>query len=1595
MGALIKPMMLCRRTAGPGESLLRMTVFSAIFVSLTIGMAFSQTTHFTVPNKLTGSSMTVLLKTAINPTLNGTPIQTGDEIAVFNHSGLCVGATAWNGSNTYITVWGQSQVDSTTTDGMRTGEVLVYRMWQSAQNVEMPAYTTYLIADSLDDSLYGNNYVSILASLTGLAVPASPTLTAPSSGALNEPVSLSLNWGTVANAATYAVQVSTDAGFGSTVTAQWGLSLTTASISGLANSTTYYWRTDAQNITGVSSWSGVSSFTTIIATPVQASPANNAAAQPLNLNLSWNGIAGALSYSLEVSTSAAFGSIVYSQSGITTTHAAPGGLAANGTYYWQVNATNSSGTGNWSSAWEFSTITQTVTTASSGTSGNILGIAAGAGKGYVAVGTNGSVSTSTDGVHWTVQTSGTHHTLHSVVYDEFVAVGDSGSILTSPDGVTWTIRTSGTTVNLYGVDYNGTQFVAVGNSGTILTSTDGITWATATSGTSMNLMSVTYGDGLFTVVGNSGTILTSSNGTSWSPQSSGTSVNLASIAFGGTQFIAVGLSGTILGSSDGINWTGRTSGTTDSLLSVTYGAGQFAAVGSGSLLLTSTDGTTWTGGSTGAGTTLSAVIISGSQIIGGGSSGVIVNSTTTDVPLLSSPADFASNQPTGSVSLNWGNSSGAVSYTVQVSTNASFATTVMNQSGLVATAQTIGPLSTSTTYYWEVNAQYATYTGAWSSVWNFTTVPAAPGIPALVTPSNNSTNQSVTPVLSWTTSSNAATYAVQVSTVSGFGSTVTAQIGLTGTSASVTGLASSTTYFWRAGAKNAGGVSGWSTPNSFTTIIAAPVAPALATPTSGTVNLSTSPVLTWGTVTGAATYSVLVSTAANFATTVSGQTGLTGVTASLIGLANSTTYYWEVNAANAGGTSNWSGLWSFTTIIATPVAPTLATPTSGTVNASTSPALTWGAVTGAATYNIQVSTAANFATVVSSQTGLTGLTASLSGLANSTTYYWEVNAANIDGTSPWSSVWSFATIIAAPVAPTLATPTSGAVNEPVSLSLNWGAVTGAATYSVLVSTAANFATTVSSQTGIAGLTASLSGLANSTTYYWEVNAANIGGTSNWSAVWNFTTIIAIPGVPQLSAPANNAAAQPVSLSLSWGSVSGATGYVLMVSTAANFATTAVSQTGFAAAQYALTGLANNVTYYWEVGATNVNGASAWSTPWSFTTLSTLSVPVSAGWNCISLNIRPSDSSTGGVFGTQKGFVLVKDIYGNVYCPNYTIDQIVTLHTGVGYQMYSDSVNTISTSGAGINALATPVALSQGWNIFAYLPQESQSIESQLAGITSQILIVKNNAGQVYWPDYGIDAIGSMSVGQGYFTYMKSAATLTYAIAKKTANGAPVLRLPDPRHYANHANTGSNASVLASRVLFGDRPAPDSCEIGAFDGNGNLVGSGTVIHGLAAFAVWGQNSQTKVKDGLNASEPVVFKLWNKTTEYPLEFKADNGGAVRYTAQAVLLGTFAVPEGALITRFNLAKVYPNPFHGFVQVAFDVPSLSGAAAHDVEVNIFNMNGILVHQLAHGKYPAGHYVVSWNGESVGGAVAGSGIYLIQMKAANFDKRLKLVKLQ
>ena len=192
---------------------------------------------------------------------------------------------------------------------------------------------------------------------TSVNSPPPPNLAAPSNATNNAPLALSLSWGSAAGATSYAIEISTSSTFASTLSLQTGVTVLYSNVSGLTNSTTYFWRACSVNDSGPGPMVGsLELYHALVGVPVVYSPPNNSINQPISLNLSWNGVAGAASYSLQVSSVLDFSTTVVYQSGLTAFHFSVGPLSNNTAYYWQVNAMNAGGSGDWSKAWGFVTI---------------------------------------------------------------------------------------------------------------------------------------------------------------------------------------------------------------------------------------------------------------------------------------------------------------------------------------------------------------------------------------------------------------------------------------------------------------------------------------------------------------------------------------------------------------------------------------------------------------------------------------------------------------------------------------------------------------------------------------------------------------------------------------------------------------------------------------------------------------------------------------------------------------------------------------------------------------------------------------------------------------------------------------------------------------------------------------------------------------------------------------------------------------------------------------------------------------------------------------------------------------------------------------
>jgi Ice-binding-like/Bacterial Ig-like domain len=201
----------------------------------------------------------------------------------------------------------------------------------------------------------GTSAYSDVWSFTTIATPAAPVLVSPLDGAQNQPTSITLSWLASVGAAAYRLQVSASNTFAATVFDDSTITGTSQPIIGLTVGVTYYWRVDAKNISGTSAYS-TRSFTTSITAlqpPLLAAPADADTVITTSPTLSWNPSIGAGTYRLQVDTNISFTNPLFNDSTISGLSQPVSGLVNGKTYYWRVNAKNSSGTSGYSTTWRF------------------------------------------------------------------------------------------------------------------------------------------------------------------------------------------------------------------------------------------------------------------------------------------------------------------------------------------------------------------------------------------------------------------------------------------------------------------------------------------------------------------------------------------------------------------------------------------------------------------------------------------------------------------------------------------------------------------------------------------------------------------------------------------------------------------------------------------------------------------------------------------------------------------------------------------------------------------------------------------------------------------------------------------------------------------------------------------------------------------------------------------------------------------------------------------------------------------------------------------------------------------------------------------
>lgn len=292
-------------------------------------------------------------------------------------------------------------------------------------------------------------------------------------------------------------------------------------------------------------------------------------------------------------------------------------------------------------------------------------------------------------------------------------------------------------------------------------------------------------------------------------------------------------------------------------------------------------------------------------------------------PELLSPANNSTDHPITSVTLTWVPALDATGYVLQVSTDPTF-TTVLVEIDTTSTSYTLTNLQYLTDYYWRVKGYNAQNTSLFSTAWKFTTRPAIYPI-VLVAPADEAQDLPIQSTFSWNSDVDATQYEIQIATNEDF-SNIYYTTTISELSVNVD-LQYETQYWWRVRGINDNYIGLWSEIRQFTTRPAIfPVV--LVAPADGATGLNINVAFQWQNNVDANGY-ILEIYSDEYLITKVAEINTTSTNYVYYGLDFNTSYWWRVKAYNAQYQSAWSVIRSFTTVASPSPFITIGTGTSG------------------------------------------------------------------------------------------------------------------------------------------------------------------------------------------------------------------------------------------------------------------------------------------------------------------------------------------------------------------------------------------------------------------------------------------------------------------------------------------------------------------------------------------------------------------------------------------------------------------------------------------------------------------------------------------
>ena len=420
--------------------------------------------------------------------------------------------------------------------------------------------------------------------------------------------------------------------------------------------------------------------------------------------------------------------------------------------------------------------------------------------------------------------------------------------------------------------------------------------------------------------------------------------------------------------------------------------------------------------------------------------------------------------------------------------------------------------------------------------------------------------------------------------------------------------------------------------------------------------------------------------------------------------------------------------------------------------------------------------------------------------------------------------------------------------------------------------------------------------------------------------------------------------------------------------------------------------------YPNLGLFAAGGTSGiWSA--EFLSIYTQNIVMPLGWSIFSTYISPLAPDIQDLLASIVGnIIIVKSGTGLVYWPLYNLDNINNIVIGQGYQVKTSLASVAEFVGYPVEPQLTPLSLPNGWSILGYLRQTPMAIVPIMSnqGMVNApftapgiLIIAKDDGGSIYWPQYGLDNIGTMDPGEGYQIKLavpapQSHFIFTYPMNSPNSTPSSKAGLLQPIKYGNKVNTGNNMTIGIPEGAWNIVPQTGD-EVGVFNATGELVGATVYTGGHTAITVWGDDEMTEKGDGAVENTPLTLRYFDAatSTEQVIEVQKWESGNGLYSVNAIaVVGKMTISK---TSSYALYQNMPNPFNATTEIKFSIPEDA-----QVNISVYDVLGNRIAEIVSRGFEAGEHIVQFDASELP-----SGNYFYKMIANDFvsTKPMNIVK--